>query len=247
MRFLAALLVILIMDAAAPVARRVRAAVPVAGTLVLATFDGESPATFPSGWKSRGDAAEAARVYRVVREDNHQYLHAVADADSVQIGKPVSFDLHEYPVLSWRWRVDELPAGADEREASTNDSAAGVYVVFSGGFAGLLPRAIKYVWSTHEPRGTAIPSPRYPNARIVVLESGPNEPGVWKTEAVNVADDYRRLFQAEPPAPQGIALLTDADNTHSRAVADYDDFRALAAPSPPTSHEATAEMARQAP
>jgi len=45
---------------------------------------------------------------------------------------------------------------------------------------------------------------------------------------VNVLEDYRRFFQADPPDAQGIALLTDGDNTHSRAVADYDDFRALA-------------------
>ena len=161
----------------------------------------------------------------------------------MQIGLPVTFCLHDYPLLSWRWRVTELPTGGDERAAATNDSAAGVYVVFKGGLGGLLPRALKYVWSTAEPAGTALPSPLYPNARIIVLESGSAERGTWKTETVNVADDYRRLFQSEPPEPQGIALLTDADNTRSRAVADYDDFRVLAATSP----EAVAsDMARQA-
>jgi hypothetical protein len=220
-----------------------RAAVPGVEALVLADFDGEPAACFPSGWKARSDTATASRVYQVMRDKGEQYLHAVSHADSVQIGMPVAFRLREYPLLSWRWRVAELPDGADEREASTNDSAAGVYVVFKGGLGGLLPRAIKYVWSAREPRGTAIPSPRYPNARIVVLESGTAERGQWKTETVSVVEDYQRLFQSEPPEPQGIALLTDADNTNSRAIADYDDFRALAATCP----EAVAdEMARQA-
>lgn len=219
-----------------------RTSVPGVAALVLDDFDGDSAACFPNRWKSRDDAAAAARIYQVVAENGDRFLHAAAHADSVQIGLPVSFRLEEYPLLSWRWRVAELPAGADEREASTNDSAAGVYVVFKGGFLGLLPQAIKYVWSAREPRGTALPSPRYPNARIVVLESGSDDCGAWKVETVNVADDYRRLFHAEPPAPQGIAVLTDADNTQSRAVADYDDFRVLAASSP----EALAfEKARQ--
>ena len=223
--------------------QRARAAVPSGDALILDDFDGEAAACFPTGWKSRSDGASAARVYQVVRESGGQYLHAVAQADSVQIGLPVTFRLHDYPLLSWRWRVAELPAGGDERAAATNDSAAGVYVVFKGGLGGLLPRALKYVWSTAEPAGTALPSPLYPNARIIVLESGSAERGRWKTETVNVADDYRRLFQSEPPEPQGIALLTDADNTRSRAVADYDDFRVLAATSP----EAVAsDMARQA-
>jgi hypothetical protein len=221
-----------------------RTSVAGVGALVLDDFNGKPAARFPDGWKSRTDAEEAARVYRVVAENGEQFLHATAEADSVQIGLAVSFRLEEYPLLSWRWRIAELPTGADEREAATNDSAAGVYVVFRGGFGGLLPRAIKYVWSAREPRGTAIPSPRYPNSKIVVLESGGEERGAWKVETVNVADDYRRLFQSDPPEPQGIAVLTDADNTQSRAVADYDDFRALAAGSP----EALApKTARQTP
>src|SRR5689334_10004770 len=218
---------------AAPARDRATAAVPSSDALILDDFDGEPASAFPAGWKSpHTDTASASRVYQVVRESGTQYLHAVAQADSVQIGLPVAFRLQEYPLLSWRWRVAELPAGGDERAADTNDSAAGVYVVFKGSLGGLLPRSLKYVWSTREPTGTALPSPRYPNARIIVLESGPGDRGTWKTETVNVADDYRRVFRSEPPEPQGIAVLTDADNTQSRAVADYDDFRVLAATSP---------------
>ncbi len=240
---LAALALFLLVGVAADSASIATAAVPSGDALILDDFDGEDAACFPTGWKSRSDTASAARVYQVVRDGGGQYLHAVAQADSVQIGLPVTFRLHDYPLLSWRWRVAELPAGGDERAADTNDSAAGVYVVFKCGLGGLLPRALKYVWSTAEPTGIALPSPRYPNARIIVLESGAAERGTWKTETVNVADDYRRLFQSEPPEPQGIALLTDADNTKSRAVADYDDFRVLAATCP----EAIAsDMARQA-
>jgi hypothetical protein len=219
------------------------AAVPDAHPLVIANFDNQPQARFPAGWKTRGDQAEAERVYQVGRENNHQFLHAVAQGDSVQIGIPVAFRLSDYPLLSWRWRAQVLPAGADERHAATNDSAAGVYVVFKGGLGGLLPRAIKYVWSAREPCGSAFPSPRYSNARIVVLESGTKHAGRWRTETVNVAEDYRRLFQSTPLEPQGIAILTDADNTGSRAVADYADFRAL----PPASTVAlTEENTRQA-
>ena len=198
--------------------------------LVIADFDAEPPATFPSGWQTRSAQASAARVYQVASENGERFLHAVAQAEAVQIGRPVALRLRDYPLLSWRWRACELPASADERAAATNDSAAGVYVVFKGGFAGLLPRALKYVWSARAPRGSALASPRYPNVRIVVLESGIDAGDTWRSETVNVAEDYRRLFQTDPPDPQGIAILTDADDTGSRAVADYDDFRALPPP-----------------
>jgi hypothetical protein len=123
-----------------------------------------------------------------------------------------------------------VPAGGDEREKATNDSAAGVYVVFKGALGGLVPRAVKYVWSAREPRGAAFPSPGYSTAQIVVLESGTDGAGQWRTERVDVAADYRRLFKAEPPEVQGIAVLTDSDNTGTRAAADYDDFRLLGRP-----------------
>jgi hypothetical protein len=44
-------------------------------------------------------------------------------------------------------------------------------------------------------------------------------------ETVNVVRDYQRLFGEAPKKPLGIAMLTDADDTKSRAVGDYAAFR----------------------
>jgi hypothetical protein len=42
-----------------------------------------------------------------------------------------------------------------------------------------------------------------------------------------VAEDFRARFkEAEVPKPAGIAVLTDADDTKSRAAGDYAVFRA---------------------
>jgi len=203
------------------------AAAPQPPGLLIADFDADETSRFPHGWQSRERQAVAEGVYRIAVESDEHFLHAEALGNAVQIGMPVSFHLSDYPLLSWRWRIAELPRGGNERDAATNDSAAGVYVVFKGGLGGLLPRAIKYVWSAQEPRGTSLKSPGYSNARIVVLQSGAADLGSWRVETVNVAADYRRLFQSEPPELRGIAVLTDADDTGSRAIADYDDFRAL--------------------
>jgi hypothetical protein len=196
------------------------------GPLVFADFESSAPGKFPAGWDTR-DSAAAERVYHVVEDGDGRYLSASAHAESVQIGHSVAHDLAKYPLLSWRWRVHTLPAGGNEREKSKNDSAAGVYVVFKGGFGGLVPRALKYVWSTSQPVGASFASPGYRNARIVVLRSRAADAGTWQTERVDVAADYRRLFEDDPPELRGIAVLTDSDGTGSAAAADYDDFRAL--------------------
>jgi hypothetical protein len=213
--------------------------------ILVEDFDSAKPQQFPARWRAR-DAQTAERVYKVVSENGEQFLHAVAKAQSAQIALAVRASCEQYPVLTWRWRIAELPKGGDERDATTNDSAAGVYVVFKGSFGGLIPRALKYVWSAREPRGAAFPSPGYSTAQIVVLESGTDGAGQWRTEKVNVAADYRRLFNAEPPEVQGIAVLTDADDTGTEATADYDDFRLLAVTAAASAEPPLTNVARAA-
>jgi hypothetical protein len=63
--------------------------------------------------------------------------------------------------------------------------------------------------------------------QVIVLRSGPpSAREAWVEERVNALEDYTRLF-GEPPAvkPAGIAVLTDADDTRSRAEGDYANFR----------------------
>ena len=191
------------------------------GLLALETFEQEQPRVFPSKWKARGDDAEAAQIYRVAEEDGNRFLRARSVRQGVQVGLAFSFVAKSYPVLGWRWRASRLPAGADESVKRSNDSAAGVYVIFDGR---IVPRVIKYIWSSSLPVGTSMRSPHYGWAKLVVLRSGPPRNGDWCEERVNIYEDYRRLFEREPGEVQGIGLLTDSDDTNTRAEADYDDF-----------------------
>jgi hypothetical protein len=199
--------------------------------VALETFDQYQPATFPGQWQVRGDESVARVVYRVAEENGNRFLHAHADKQEVQIGLSHAFEPKKFPLLRWRWRVAQLPAGADERAVKTNDSAAGVYVVFDNR---IMPRAIKYVWSATLPVGTRIASPVYWRAKVVVLESGPAGTDEWRQETVNFYQDYKDLFEAEPGEVQGIGLLTDANTTESVAEADYDDFTLLSPTAVPT-------------
>ncbi len=192
--------------------------------VALETFDNYQPATFPGQWEVRGDEREARVVYRIAEESGNRFLHARAEKQEVQIGLSHVFAPEEFPILRWRWRVEQLPAGADERTVQTNDSAAAVYVIFDNR---ILPRAIKYVWSSTLPAGTRIDSPVYWRAKVVVLESGASGLGEWRQETVNFYQDYKELFGAEPGEVQGIAVLTDAGTTATVAEADYDDFTLL--------------------
>ncbi len=187
------------------------------GEKPLGTFDASTPGKPPEGWKARG--GDIDDVYVVRQEGDRKYLHAEAKDQSVQIGRDEKFDPKRYPTLTWRWRVQALPAGGDERKKETGDSAAGIYVIF-GGWP--VPNTVKYVWSATLPPGTRLESPFADETKIVVLRSGNSNPGEWVQERVNVLEDYRKFFGEDPPEAKGIGILTDSDNTNSRAAADYD-------------------------
>jgi hypothetical protein len=57
------------------------------------------------------------------------------------------------------------------------------------------------------------------------LHCGSENTGKWIEEKVNVYEDFECIFGVSPPEIEGIAILSDSDNTQSSVEADYDDFR----------------------
>ena len=189
--------------------------------VVLETFETSPLSAFPSRWQARQDEKNAHQIYRVIEENGNRFLHAHSDSRGIEVGLVKVFRAQDTPVLRWRWRALRLPPGGDGRTEATNDSAAGVWVIFDNQ---VLPRALKYVWSTTQPVGTRVTNPGYWRAKTVVLRSGTAHLGTWQEETVNVYQDYKAFFGEEPGEVQGIAVKTSSDSTKSVAVADYDDF-----------------------
>jgi len=186
------------------------------------TFDGDEVGKFPSSWVSK-DQKNMTKVYTVQAEGEKKFLHAEANNLSVQIFYERKWSIKDYPMLRWRWRAVIFPNASNEQIKSGNDSVLGVYVVFSG-----LPsvKAIKYIWSDTLPIDMAFDSPYSRGTKIVVVRSGRALEGTWVAEERNVLSDYERCFGKEVKrlVVQGIAILTDSDNTNSSAVGDYADI-----------------------
>jgi len=175
-------------------------------------------------------------------------LRAESDSGGSMIAKKFVVDLNEYPVLRWRWKVEGIIEGEDGRAKETNDFPAGIYVAVrpkEGGFhpirslalgmarsvAGVpVPQAaFHFVWAnSSEPGetfrsasslGTAL------NNIVVVVESGKTNVGKWVEASVNVLEYYNRFFPGGPAMTDGVGIMTDCDNTGSKAIAYYDDLR----------------------
>lgn len=212
MRYL--VLVGLIVLLAAPSARA-------ADCIVLEDFSRSKVGEFPVDWKLRKDSGRG--VYTVREEGGRRFLRAVSEGIGIQAAREQPWDHAAYPILAWAWRLGEHPKGSDERNSKTNDSALSVYAVWPHSTVSL--KSLKYVWSAAVPVGTSLTS----SAGLTqgrVLRSGPAPKGEWVEERVNVLAEYRARFkETDVPKPAGIAVLTDADDTDSRAAGDYARFQ----------------------
>jgi hypothetical protein len=192
--------------------------------IVLEDFSGGKVGELPPGWKLRAD--EGRGVYTIQEEAGRRYLHAASQGLGIQAAKEITWDLARYPVLAWSWRPVEFPPGSDERNSKTNDSALAVYGVFPHAMGSV--RSVKYIWSQVVPIGTRLNS-NMGLTQVRVLRTGTENKGRWTEERVNLLDDYRKYFDvSDTRKPAGIAVLTDADDTKSRAQGDYTSFRACA-------------------
>jgi hypothetical protein len=177
----------------------------------------------PAGWQVQVFAGQPS--FEQVRSEMGQVFRLKAAASSFALYRGVVVDLDDLPQLSWVWNVARLPGGGDARQASTDDQAAQVYVVFPR-WPG--PRTnsdvIGYIWDTTAPVGTRLVSPKASNVRLIVVESGREAIGAWRRYRRNVRDDYVAMFGRRPPRVGSIAVMADADDTGSTTEALVGDL-----------------------
>jgi hypothetical protein len=173
-------------------------------------------------WKEK--VFEGRTEYRVVPEGTGHVLRAESRGAASGLILEKEIDLEEFPVLSWRWKVENILDKGDARRKEGDDYAARIYVIFPHWFF-LQTRSINYIWANKLPQGAIVPNPFTSNAVMIAVESGKEKTGEWMTESRDVLADYRGIFGEDPPRAGAIAVMTDTDNTGGSAVAWYDDIR----------------------
>src|SRR5436190_3650887 len=131
--------------------------------------------------------------------------------------RSVGVNLAQYPYLSWRWKVGELPRGGDFRHVHTDDQAAQVLVAFQD------RRVLTYIWDTNAPKGTMASLSSIPLVHIFafVCESGPDQLNRWISEARNVVEDYQRAYGRPTPRVKGIRLQINTQHTGTSAASQF--------------------------
>ena len=186
-----------------------------------ATWNGSQPMDW-GPWKKKDRHKPV--LYRVEGRPR-RYMAARDSSHSVIVGKFVSWNPRQYPIMTWCWRAAALPLGGNEFLDDANDSAAGVYVIFSKNWLGV-PKQLKYVWSTTLPEGTVGRRDKIFRPWFFVVESGATNLGKWTFEVVDLEKHHREKLGGRPAKRTiGLGLLTDANSTRSYAEAYYADLR----------------------
>ena len=177
----------------------------------------------PKGWTlEKSPSKESKIAVAQDKEGPFLLLHSVNDAFGVK--KELSFDIRKYPYLTWRWKALRLPPKGDIRKKETDDQAGQVYVLFPKWPAMVNTRSMGYIWDSKAPQGSSGTSTAYSKMKYVVLQSGTSKLGEWIWETRNVYEDYKKLFQEEPPEAGGILLYVNTQHTESSAEIQYGDL-----------------------
>ena len=169
-------------------------------------------------WKGKADV-------RIVNDnDAGQVVRLRSEKTSTALYKEIEFNIKDYPFLNWQWKVTKIPTGGDVRKKETDDQAAQIYVIFPKFPSQINSRTLGYIWETNAPVGGEFTSTKFSKIKYVVVKQSANDLGKWFSEKRNVYDDYKRLFNEEPPMVGSVSLMIDSDDTQTSAESFFKDI-----------------------
>ena len=172
--------------------------------------------------KVRG--ADSKTEYSVGSNNNGNFLKAVADNAASGLGKKVKIDLNKTPIINITWKVEKDLAGIKENTKKGHDFAARVFVIKKTGATPLSNRAINYVFSSNNKVGFNSPSPYTKKSIDNVLASTEENLNKWVTVKANVKEDFKRFHNLDVDQLDGLAIMSDTDNSKMKAVTYYQNI-----------------------
>lgn len=198
----------------------------------------------PSGWKPLTfKKIERHTTYSLVKDGETIVVKAVSEASASGLTREIQIDPKEYPIIQWRWKVENTLKKGNVRLKEGDDYPARLYITFQYDSSklsffekakfeairllyGQYPpiAAINYIWESKAPVSTSIPNPYTDRVMMIVVESGTTRLNEWVTEERNLYEDFKKAFGYDPPMISGVAIMTDTDNTSESAIAYYGDI-----------------------
>ena len=172
--------------------------------------------------KVRG--ADAKTIYTIGKNENGNYLKAVADNAASGLGKEIKIDLDDTPFINISWKVEKDLKGIKENTKKGHDFAARVFVIKKTGATPLSNRAINYVYSSNMNIDDYKPSPYTKKSIDYVLSTTKINLDEWVTVKANVKEDFKKLHKLDVKELDGVAIMVDTDNSKMKAISYYQNI-----------------------
>ncbi|MCF8068770.1 MAG: DUF3047 domain-containing protein [Desulfobacterales bacterium] len=184
--------------------------------------------------------------YNIIKDNSIFVIKAESSASASGLMRRIRIDPKEYPIIEWRWKVENIYNKGDVSKKSGDDFPARLYIAFEydKSRVNLMERvkyklvklvrdetpplcAVNYIWGSKAPVGLVAPNPYTEKVVMIALESGSSKLGQWVDERQNIYKDFNNIFGYDPPFINCVAIMTDSDNTGESATAYYGDIRFL--------------------
>lgn len=214
---------------------------------IVAAFSNMEEGGAITGWQSLSLGDAEPTQYSLVRDGGGVVVKAEADDSASGLIRRVDADPAQFPVMEWRWKVEGTVPGGNVRRKGGDDYPARIYVTFDYdpddlsfgdrlkyralralGYDEIPVRALNYIWANRANETEIVPNAFTDWVQMVPVSSGEVGVGEWQSLRRNIVEDYREAFGEEPPAINGIAIMTDADNTGNAATAYFGDIKLTA-------------------
>ena len=172
--------------------------------------------------KVRG--ADNKTIYTTESNENGNFFKAVADNAASGLGKEIKINLDKTPFINITWKIEKDLSGIKENTKKGHDYAARVFVIKKTGATPLSNRAINYVFSSNNEVGTNFPSPYTKKSIDNVLASTKDNLNEWVTVKTNVKGDFKRLHDLDVNELDGLAIMSDTDNSKMKSIAYFQNI-----------------------
>ena len=163
-------------------------------------------------------------LWSIGSNENGNFLKAEANAVASGLGKQINIDLNKTPFLNISWKVEKDLKGIIENSKKGHDYAARVFVIKKTGATALSNRALNYVFSSNNEINQNWFSPYTKKSVDYILSTTKKNFNEWVTVKVNVKEHFKKFHNLDVDSLDGIALMTDTDNSELLAVSYYQNI-----------------------
>ena len=156
--------------------------------------------------------------------ENGNFIRSEAEGTGSGLGKEILINLDKTPFINITWKVEKNLSDINEQSKKGHDFAARVFVIKKTGSTALSNRAVNYVFSSNNKVGETWTSPYTKKSIDYVLSTTLDNDNEWVSVKANVKEDFKRLHNLEVSELNGVAIMTDTDNSKIKAVAYYQNI-----------------------